>query len=64
MNELNKRVSGKIACQEWFEKLTKISNKNKALNKELMAETVVPMTYYSSYDVIKRFIPTNTILVG
>ena len=64
MNELNKRVKGKIDCQEWFEKLNKISKKNKDLNKQLMADPVVPMTYYSSYEVINRFIPKETILVG
>jgi len=29
-----------------------------------MAENVVPMTYYSSYDVINRYIPKDSILVG
>jgi 2-hydroxyacyl-CoA lyase 1 len=29
-----------------------------------MAEEVVPMTYYSSYEVLKRFIPADTILIG
>lgn len=64
MNELNKRVKGKIDCQEWCGKLNKISKKNKNLNKDLMADPVVPMTYYSSYEVINRFIPKETILVG
>ena len=64
MNELNKKVQGRISCQEWFDKLTKISKKNKSLNKELMADPVVPMTYYSSYDVINKFLPKDTILVG
>ena len=64
MNELNKKINGKISCQEWFDKLTKISKKNKALNKELMADPVVPMTYYSSYEVINRFIPKDAMVVG
>lgn len=29
-----------------------------------MAETVVPMTYYSSYDVIKKYLPKDLILIG
>lgn len=29
-----------------------------------MAENVVPMTYYSSYSVIKKYIPHDTILIG
>jgi len=29
-----------------------------------MAEKVVPMTYYSSYSVIKKYIANDTILIG
>ena len=29
-----------------------------------MADPVVPMTYYSSYEVLKRYIPQEAILVG
>ena len=29
-----------------------------------MAEPVVPMTYYSSYSVIRKYLPADTILVG
>lgn len=29
-----------------------------------MAENTVPMTYYSSYSVIKKFLPKDTILIG
>lgn len=29
-----------------------------------MADPVVPMTYYSSYSVIKEYIPKDTILIG
>jgi len=29
-----------------------------------MAEDVVPMTYYSSYSIIKKFIAKDTILIG
>lgn len=29
-----------------------------------MADPVVPMTYYSSYEVLKKFIPEEAILVG
>lgn len=44
--------------------MTEISNKNKNLNKELMAENVLPMTYYSAYGVINRYIPKDCIVVG
>lgn len=62
--ELDKAIKGKVQCADWIQKLTEKSNKNKELNKQLMADPVVPMTYYSSYDVIKKFMPAETILVG
>lgn len=62
--ELNQTIKEKIKCQEWFSKLNSISVKNKDLNKTLMSDPVVPMTYYSSYEVLKTYIPKNSILVG
>lgn len=56
VSELNKKV-GAIKCKDWIEKLSGISKKNKGLNDKLMADPVVPMTYYSSYSVLKKFIP-------
>ena len=38
--------------------------KNRNLNKELMATKTVPMTYYNSCGVIKDHMPKNTILIG
>lgn len=64
LRELNKNITKKVDCNEWVNKLLKNSEKNKALNLELMADPVVPMTYYSSYSVIKKYIPADTILVG
>jgi len=64
LRELNKKITKKSDCGEWINKLLKNSEKNKALNNELMADPVVPMTYYSSYSVIKKYIPADTILVG
>lgn len=29
-----------------------------------MADPVVPMTYYSSYSVLKKHIPVDSILIG
>jgi 2-hydroxyacyl-CoA lyase 1 len=29
-----------------------------------MADENVPMTYYSSYSVLKKYIPAETILIG
>lgn len=49
LTEVNKRLKGKVNCSEWFDKLNKISKKNKDLNIKLMSDPVVPMTYYSSY---------------
>jgi 2-hydroxyacyl-CoA lyase 1 len=37
LNELNKSLKGKVECQEWIKKLQELSNKNKDLNKQLMA---------------------------
>ena len=49
VTELNKQIKGKVQCDEWLSKLTGIVKKNKDLNKKLMSDPVVPMTYYSSY---------------
>jgi len=38
--------------------------KNTLVNEKLMAVQSVPMTYYSSYNVIKKFLPLNTIMIG
>jgi len=64
VSELTKKIKGKQHYQEWHNKLQTISKKNKDINDKLMADTVVPMTYYSSYSVLKQFIPADTILVG
>jgi 2-hydroxyacyl-CoA lyase 1 len=64
VSELNKRLGGRVECGDWVAKLSKICAKNKQTNEELMAETVVPMTYYSSYSVIKQHLPQETILIG
>ncbi len=61
---LNRNVKGKVNCGEWVNKLQSICMKNKKLNEELMAQTVVPMTYYSSYSAIKKNLPKDMILVG
>ena len=63
VGQLNKKV-GASNCKEWIAKLTAISKKNKGLNDNLMADPVVPMTYYSSYSVLKKFIPAKAIVVG
>jgi len=57
-------LTGKVECQEWINRLSVNCKKNKGLNEKLMAESVVPMTYYSAYSVIKQHIPKDTILIG
>jgi 2-hydroxyacyl-CoA lyase 1 len=64
LRELNKKITAKSECGEWLNKLFQNNEKNKAINNKLMAYTGVPMTYYSSYSVIKRYIPADTILIG
>jgi 2-hydroxyacyl-CoA lyase 1 len=38
--------------------------KNLDVNEKLMAVKSVPMTYYSSYAVIKRHLPKSMIMIG
>ena len=64
LSQLNKGLSGGVRCEYWLKKLNTICQKNKKMNEELMADPVVPMTYYSSYSVIKDYIPKDTILIG
>jgi 2-hydroxyacyl-CoA lyase 1 len=64
LSQLNKGLSGGVRCEDWLKKLNTICQKNKKMNEELMADPVVPMTYYSSYSVIKDYIPKDTILIG
>lgn len=51
-------------CPEWSKALNERVLKNQAVNEKLMAVKSVPMTYYSSYAVIKRHLPKNMIMVG
>lgn len=34
------------------------------MNEKLMAIKSVPMTYYSSYAIIKKYLPKDAILIG
>lgn len=61
---LNNKLTGKHDCGEWITKLNGICDKNKKMNEELMADDKVPMSYYSSYSILKKHIPVDTILVG
>lgn len=38
--------------------------KNLLVNEKLMAVDSVPMTYYSSYGVIKKYLPEKMIMIG
>ena len=61
----NKKIKDfKSNIPDWIQKLNEKSEKNKGLNKELMASKTIPMSYYSSCGVIKDCLPKNTILIG
>jgi len=53
-----------MKCPEWSKALNERVQKNLAVNEKLMAIKSVPMTYYSSYSVIKRHLPQNMIMIG
>jgi 2-hydroxyacyl-CoA lyase 1 len=60
----NKLGDFKSNISEWNNILNKKCEKNKELNKQLMASKEVPMTYYNSGGIIKENLPKNTILIG
>jgi hypothetical protein len=51
-------------CPEWSKKLKEKVEQNTKVNDKLMEVKSVPMTYYSSYNVIKKYLPNETILIG
>jgi len=61
---LSKEINNKINCDEWMKVLKERVQKNLLVNEKLMAVQSQPMTYYSSYGVIKKYLPQNTIMIG
>ena len=49
---------------EWSKALFDKVDKNTKVNSQLMLVKSIPMTYYSSYSVIKKYLPEDMILVG
>lgn len=54
---LSKEIKNKINCDEWMKILKERVQKNLQVNEKLMAVQSTPMTYYSSYGVIKKYLP-------
>jgi hypothetical protein len=53
-----------MRCPNWSKTLNEKVLKNIKINEDLMKVKSVPMTYYSSYFVIKKYLPKELILVG